>query len=588
MMRSLLQFRLRNPLVWILAVAAGLRLAGLFWGLPASDGWDDDGFAPRNFLTALALTWKQGSYFTYPPLHAILLMVPALPGIAIALLQAPSFHQADVIGEFTKPGFMTYFAVLARLASLAMSLGIVWTVGEMARLAAGGALGGSRTAPIKNATASESHSSKARQAGLLAAGAAALNFGLTYYGQVSNLDVPYLFWGMLALLWGMRAVVEQQVRRFWGAALFAAAGIATKDQAYALFLLSLPLFLLLWFAADRWPRRHASAIAGVLLPAMALALILLLLVDGAVTNPSGFARRIAFLTGPASSDYAAYPKNWDGVRGLLMDVAAWFGTGPAALASLLALAGLFLHSLRTADRGVWVAGLLPALAMLSFTLCFNFIALRSEARFLLPQSVLACVYIGIAAAWLMSAARRWVRLGARAGVALLALAALHLDTAVSAAMLMDPRYDAEAWMRAHVQPGDGIEIFGQNAYLPRFPPAARVMRPGLRPVATRNPLPGVTEIRAPYDSPLPARFIVVSDWWLSQYSAPGGAWRGHRPRVQAALLADERARRYFTALRDGRLGYRLAHRSGPAAAPWPQVHIHESLNEAILIFERAP
>ena len=47
---------LRHPLFWILLAAMGLRLAGLFWGLPASDGWDDDGFAPRNFLTALALT----------------------------------------------------------------------------------------------------------------------------------------------------------------------------------------------------------------------------------------------------------------------------------------------------------------------------------------------------------------------------------------------------------------------------------------------------------------------------------------------------------------------------------------------------
>ena len=62
---------LRHPLFWILAAAAGLRMAGLFWGLPASDGWDDDGFVPRNFLTALALTYKHGSYFTYPPLHAI-------------------------------------------------------------------------------------------------------------------------------------------------------------------------------------------------------------------------------------------------------------------------------------------------------------------------------------------------------------------------------------------------------------------------------------------------------------------------------------------------------------------------------------
>ena len=52
---------LRAPLFWILAVAAGLRLAGLFWGLPASDGWDDDGFAPRNFLTALALRKLRGA-----------------------------------------------------------------------------------------------------------------------------------------------------------------------------------------------------------------------------------------------------------------------------------------------------------------------------------------------------------------------------------------------------------------------------------------------------------------------------------------------------------------------------------------------
>jgi len=69
----------RSPLFWILLAAAGLRLAGLFWGLPAADGWDDDGFAPRNFLTALALTWKPGAYFTYPPLHALLLAIPALP-----------------------------------------------------------------------------------------------------------------------------------------------------------------------------------------------------------------------------------------------------------------------------------------------------------------------------------------------------------------------------------------------------------------------------------------------------------------------------------------------------------------------------
>jgi len=171
--------RLRSPMFWILLLAAGLRLAGLAWGLPAADGWDDDGFAPRNFLTALALTWKPGSFFTYPPLHAILLAIPSLPVAAWALAHAPSLGQHDVIMTITQPVYATYFAVVGRLVGLVMSLGIIWTVGEMAKLVAG------------------------PRAGLFAAGAAALNFALTYYGQVSNLDVPYLFWALLSLLWFM-------------------------------------------------------------------------------------------------------------------------------------------------------------------------------------------------------------------------------------------------------------------------------------------------------------------------------------------------------------------------------------------------
>ena len=114
-----------------------MRLAGIGWGLPASDGWDDDGFAPRNFLTALALTYKPGSYFTYPPLHAFFLALPTLPVSALALMHAHSFTQADVIGEITKPRYMTFFAIVARLISVAMSLGIIVCVGRMAALIAG-------------------------------------------------------------------------------------------------------------------------------------------------------------------------------------------------------------------------------------------------------------------------------------------------------------------------------------------------------------------------------------------------------------------------------------------------------------------
>ncbi|HEX4273293.1 MAG TPA: glycosyltransferase family 39 protein, partial [Rhizomicrobium sp.] len=454
---------LRSPLFWVLLVAAGLRLAGLFWGLPAADGWDDDGFAPRNFLTALALTWKPGAYFTYPPLHALLLAIPALPVAGWALAHAPSLSQHDVITTITQPVYMTYFSVLGRLVSLAMSLGIIWCVGEMTRRVAGA------------------------RAGLLAAIACTLNFGLTYYGQVSNLDVPYLFWACLALLWCMRAVTEQEPRRFWWAALFAAAAVATKDQAYALFLLSLPMFLLLWFAVDPWPRAHGSRIALTLLPAALVSVFLLLLLDGAITNPSGFLHRIAFLAGPASQDYAEYLHGATGWLALLGDMGRIYAQGYGVAAMMLALLGIVVH-IRQSRGGARVAGFLPMLAIISFIICFNFAALRSDDRFLLPQSVLACVYIGIAAEMLAFPARESMRLAGRGVLLLVALAALHQVIAINAAMLFDPRYDAERWMAAHVKPGDVIETYGQNCFLPRFPENARVIRIGQGSLKLRNPL----------------------------------------------------------------------------------------------------
>jgi 4-amino-4-deoxy-L-arabinose transferase-like glycosyltransferase len=452
---------------------------------------------------------------------------------------------------------MTYFAVLGRLVNLGMSLGIIWVVGEMARMIAG------------------------QRAGWFAAAACALNVGLTYYGQVGNLDVPYLFWGVLSLLWAMRAVIEQQVRRWWGAALFAAAAVATKDQAYALFLLSLPLFLVLVFAVDVWSRENAKRIALTLLPAAALALVAVLLLDGAITNPAGFAKRVAFLAGPASQTYAEYWHGPVGWMALLGDMACYYARGLGLLAMLWTGMGVWL-----AWRRRNVAGFLPLLAIVSFTVCFNFAALRSDDRFLMPQAVLACVYIGMAVE-MITHGRPWLRWGASAAVALTALMALHQAIAINAAMLFDPRYDAERWMAAHVAPGETIETYGQNCFLPRFPAGAVVTRVGQGDLKLRNPLPGVREVRDAFIAPRGAHYIVLSTAWARRYLRPAVPLSdGHTYSVLQWLdFRNTDANMYFTGLVTGKLPYRLAHVSSPNAF-WPTVHIHDSLNEPVWIFER--
>jgi hypothetical protein len=386
----------------------------------------------------------------------------------------------------------------------------------------------------------------------------------------------------------MRAALEQAPRRFWPAALFAAAAVATKDQAYALFLLSLPAFLLLWFAGDAWPRAHGRQIALRLLPAGAVALLSLLLMDGAITNASGFLRRVHFLTGPASQDYVEYLYGPAGWLALLGDMTRTFASGYGLAALTLTVLGVGVHILRS--RGASrVAGLLPLFAMVSFTLCFNFAALRSDDRFLLPQGVLACVYIGMACEVLAFAASDWMRIAGRCALVLVGLFALHQAVSVEAAILFDPRYDAESWMAAHVRPGDVIETYGQNCFLPRFPAQAQVMRVGQGSLQLRNPLPGVTEVQGAFIAPRHPRFIVLSLAWGRRYLRPAVALpSGHiYSRLQQLDFMNTDARLYFAGLVSGARGYRLAY-AAHAGGFWPAVHIHDSLDEPVWIFERAP
>jgi 4-amino-4-deoxy-L-arabinose transferase-like glycosyltransferase len=560
----------RSPLFWILVAAAVLRTAGIFWGLPASDGWDDDGVAPRNFLVGIAQTYTPGSYFTYPPFHMFLLAILTAPGWIIALVNASALTPHAVIAEMIQVPYMTFFAVVARVVSAAMSIGTIYLIGRIAETTGG------------------------RRAGLFAAAACALNAALTYYGQVTNLDGPYLFWAALSVWGWMRAIEEHEPRHIRWAALAAAAAVATKDQAYAVFLISVPLALLAWFALDRWPRQNARLVMASLLLWTGVAFVALLAIDGAITNPTGFAERIAFLTGPASRDYAQYQDDWAGRVSLLKSTWQTFSRFYPSAAIVLAALGISIHALRLReDRARFVAGLMPLLAIISYTIAFDFAALRTEIRFLLPQSIFIAVYIGIAVDKLVTAPQPWVKWGARGLVLAISAYAFYQCAGIAAAFIADPRYDAERWLSDHTRRGDVIETYGLNVYLPRFPKDTIVIRVGQKPLKARNPLPNVTEILQPYESVATRnpRFIVVSAFWVRDYLETGitPSGRGEAiPRVRRSVFADTAGRDYFRALFEGRLPYRLAHKSVYSPSFWPPLNAYESLAQTIFLFERVP
>ncbi len=578
----------KEPLFWLLVATAMLRLVGLGWGMPNSDGWDNDGVAPRDFLAGLVETFTPGSYYQYPPVHLALLGLLDAPVIVTALLKAPSLAPADVITEVLAVPYMTVIAYVARLVTLGMSLGIVYAVARIGEELRG------------------------KRAGLLAAATVAVSSSFTYYSHTTNLDVPYLFWGTLALLALVRAVVRAEPRTLRRVAVLGVLAIATKDQAYALFLGSVPVTLILWWALDPRIRAQPRELARELGIAAAIAVGLLLVADAVVFNPTGFAARVHFLLGSASQDYAQYSADELGRWLIVRDTVANFRLAYPPVFGLFVALGLLVetglvpalrHGRPTARNpaserdgagagssdGRRVAAWIPLLAIVSFTIFFNCTARRTEHRFVLPQMVLWAVYSGVGLDLLLRVWPPILRTVTGLAVSVAFAMALFLCLDVDAMLLEDPRYDAEAWLREHVHPGDLIETYGNNVYLPRFPADARVTRVG--PEGRRSPLPGVVEVTAPFSEAYARkpRFLVITGGWVWRYlQDPKLADTTGRvlPPVQIAQGNDADATGFFRTLFFGQSEFKHVHEAVWSSTFWPNTNFHGSTGREIWIFQR--
>jgi hypothetical protein len=232
----------------------------------------------------------------------------------------------------------------------------------------------------------------------------------------------------------------------------------------------------------------------------------------------------------------------------------------------------------------------PLLAAVSFTLAFSFSARRTEERFMLPQTVFLAVYCGVGAARLWDLTHAGLRWPTRVGLAAAGAWGLFAAVAVDVALLKDPRYAVEAWLAEHVKPGQVVETYGNNVYLPRFPPHARVERIDTTPTKGRNPLPDVRERQEAFGAGRTPDVIVVSEFWASRYvydRPPPPAGYQNQPDWEAKQR-DEDARRYFRALFRGEGGYELAFLGTWTSTLWPRVDIHASTTRDVHVYVRRP
>lgn len=557
-MTARLRRLVRHWAFWPLFVALALRLTAIGWGLPASDGWDNDGVAPRDVYPGLVTSFSLGDYYTYPPLHLAVLAVLSSPVAAVGLLRAPSLQATDIVETMLAPSYMTGFALIARVVALVLSLATTWLVADLARRTCG------------------------PRAARFAAWAGAVNLGFAYYGKTSNLDGPCVFYAVLSVWLLARDQLAPSTRHKVLAALAAVCAVTTKDQAYANFVLVLPVCVIASVLHTRrltpWLGACAAGLAG-----FAVASTLLF-------NPTGFMARMAFLRGSASQDFVLYSADWSGrlaaFTGSLGSVRNLLGAPLLGLAVM----GLVAVAVQRTTARRRVARVLPGLAALSFLLFFNCVARRGEERFVLSQSAFAAYYVGLGVAWLGTRLSGQLALPIRFIAPVLMLPALYRSVSLDAGMLRDPRYDVEQWLERHAHPGDVVETYGINVYLPRFPQGAVRVSPPAAPA--HNPVPGLREVTERF-SAIEARhprFVVVPHAFAWRYRNGGGidpnaAGYVISPSAQRFAASDDGSA-YFQSLFDGRLAYRSVFEAHCDETYFVRIVLHASICEQVTVFER--
>jgi hypothetical protein len=477
-------------LATVLGASILLDAWGLGWGIAGEYSWAPDELLPSAVRTGLDQHFSHGWHDKYGPFHYAVLAAayePAFLGRRLGLIHAEG------------PGLDRILAIVGRLVSLLMATGTVWLVARLGR-----ELGD-------------------EWAGILAAAFLALTAPFVYYAKTANLDEPYLFWFALSLLFYLRLLDRHRMVDYLLFAASAAVAVATKDQAYGLYVLTIPVVVGALHAHRRagGDRRVLMTLADPrLVIAAGTGFVLLLVLENAVFNPEGFLAHLRVIAGPASHPFRMFRNDLSGHLALLQQTLRHLAFAMGLPAFLLCAAGVVAALVRPREHARWLYLLVPAV---SYVATFLQVVLYGYDRFVLPLCLVLALFGG---GFLARGLRSGPPLRTAAAAMALAVFSYSMLYAASVDRLLthDSRYTVERWLARNVPPGALVAAIGPLEYLPRLD--------GLH---WRRLGPSVDRLRQVHPD-----YVLVN----ADYAARADPGTGERE--------------LYDALFAGRLGYRLA------------------------------
>ncbi len=413
-------------------------LVPVWWGADFSASWDVDAIAPGSVLKAMVARFGFAWHSSYGPVPYYLTAAAYVPLLTAMKLAGELGRPSPVYPwGFAHPGASMLALVLtARFVTLLLALGVAWLASRDARRCGDG----DRVAWVP----------------VLLLGSAVF----AYYARTSNVDLHTLFW--LWLAFHLVEDPEARTRRLAFGAAAATIAVCCKEQVAPLSVVAIAWAMLrAWSSRGHGGAGVRSALGVALVSVVAYALVWRL--------PFGFPgwlghHRFIF----TDARYArTYPLTPTGLVALVARIAQLLplalGTATLALTALAIL-------LRVSWRGLGARAIGCALYLGVFIVPIGYVYPRFLLPLLLPALPLSLRAIGAVAVRL-----RGRPAPARALAVVVVGLTLFGGPALSVAMLTDPRLAAERWVRAHLTPGEQLELTGSPHFQSRAPAGARVI-----------------------------------------------------------------------------------------------------------------
>lgn len=435
--------QITNPqaiaLLGIILLSFAINVIGINWGLPNSNynSWAADEIVPRRVLEALEKGFANGWHYKYPPVQFYLLALFYSPVLLL--------HQLNLVNVYDLSTYTLLF-YLGRFLTVLMAGGLLAIV----------YLCGREIFDQKSA--------------LFTTLITSLSINYIYYSKVINLEIPYLFWFMLSILFYLKILKSHQLKDYLLFALMAAFTVATKDQGYAFYLLT-PFFIV-WqhyrICQQQQPNItfFQSLLDKKITRSIGVGLGSFLLLHNVIFNLQGFFNHVDLIIGGNARIHPMYEANIFGQLKMLRHSLTHLRFSMGWPFYALCLIG-FCRYLPKIQQNVLLYWL--TIPFVSYYLFYIALLRDNDVRYLMPLGIMLAFFGGKCLADWLNPLQGQFRLKAIA-VTVLTIYTLGYGFTVNALMVQDSRYAAEAWMKENIPSDTKIFGAGDRKFLPRLEP----------------------------------------------------------------------------------------------------------------------